>query len=903
MRILIRIWLLIALCYISYSSAFATHNRAGEITYCHISGNTYSATVTTYTRDIPGGAITHSLYLFWGDGDSSIVVKSDSTRICDSITMNHYYGTHTYSGTGTYTLSITNPNRVADVCNIVNSVNIPFSINSTIYMPDPQFYGFNCSAAFYNSPVVYAQANKPLTYNANGNDPDGDSLSYRLIAPYYDRGQQMSVPGMYTYPSGLSINAGNGEINWPNPVGCFFNCGVFNIAYEIREWRKDAYGKAKLVGIVIRDMQIIVSCIPNDPPQINPINEICIWAGTTKSVVFTASDPNLNQFIVLSANGIPFTNQVSNPASFNCIPKKGNTSGLFTWSPSCADLKAFPYQIVIHAIDSAAGTGNCGDQNGMNDLTVKLKVIPPPPINLQAVQSGNTINLSWQNPYLCTNTNKFRSFSLWRKTGCDNSILDSCQQGMQGLGYTQIASNITSYTYVDANVQRGQTYVYRVVAEFNDVSPGGYAYNKFSGHPSAPACIALKLDKPVLINASVINTDASNGSIFVRWLRPQLPDFDTLLNPPPYVFNVYRGATNGSTNTLIKTLTFSSYYSIRNNSDTSMVDTGLKTAINPYAYSIQLKTQGGVIDLGKSDAASSPWLIATPSNKALSLQVIAQTVWINDSIRIFKKNPSTGVFDSITTVLGNTYLDNNLVNGTSYCYKVKTVGRFTAPKMPSFTYNFSQELCAIPRDTVAPCAPKLSVANACSEDNVGIDDDYNHLTWTTENSPCNKDVVGYYIYYSENKDIPLQVVDTVKPATALTFKHNHQNAVSGCYAVAAFDSAYNVSPLSNIMCMENCANYELPNVFTPNGDGHNDVYHPFLPYSFIDHVEMSIYNKWGGLIFETKDPMINWDGTDQKSGKAMQTGTYYYKCRVFEIQETGIVERKKPLGGYIELVR
>ena len=131
MRILIRIWLLIALCYIGYSSAFATHNRAGEITYCHISGNTYSATVTTYTRDIPGGAITHSLYLFWGDGDSSIVVKSDSTRICDSITMNHYYGTHTYSGTGTYTLSITNPNRVADVCNIVNSVNIPFSINST----------------------------------------------------------------------------------------------------------------------------------------------------------------------------------------------------------------------------------------------------------------------------------------------------------------------------------------------------------------------------------------------------------------------------------------------------------------------------------------------------------------------------------------------------------------------------------------------------------------------------------------------------------------------------------------------------------------------------------------------------------------------------------------------------
>lgn len=883
--------------------ASATHNRAGEITYCHVSGNTYSATVTTYTRDVPGGTITHSLYLYWGDGDSSIVVKTDSTRICDSITMNHYYSTHTYAGTGTYTLSITNPNRVADVCNIVNSVNIPFSINSTIYMPDPQFYGFNCSAAFYNSPVVYAQANKPLTYNANGNDPDGDSLSYRLVAPYYDRGQQMSVPAMYTFPSGLNINPSNGEIKWNNPVGCFFNCGVFNIAYEVREWRKDAYGKAKLVGIVIRDMQIIISCIQNDPPQITPINEICMWAGTTKSVVFTASDPNSNQYIVLSANGIPFTSQVSSPASFNCIPKKSNTSGLLVWSPSCADLKAFPYQIVIHAIDSAAGTGNCGDQNGMNDLTVKVKVIAPPPINLNATPGNNLITLTWQNPYLCSTTNKFRSFSLWRKIGCDNTILDSCQQGMQGLGYTQIAANITTYSFIDVNVLRGQTYTYRVVGEFNDVSPGGYAYNKFSGHPSDPVCVSLKLDKPVLINASVINTDASKGMIFVRWIRPQLPDFDTLLNPPPYLFNIFHGPTNSNTSTLVKSYTFNSYHSIRQNSDTSFVDTALQTSIHPYAYAVQLKTQGGIIDLGKSDAASSPWLIASPSNKALSLQVIAQTVWVNDSMTIFKKNTSTGIFDSLTTVAGNIYKDNNLINGQSYCYKVKTIGHFTSPKLPRITYNFSQEICAIPHDTIAPCAPTLTVANACSDNNSGIDDEFNHLKWTMDNLPCNKDLLGYYIYYAPNSTDPLQLVDTVKPANNKSYKHNYQNAVAGCYALVAFDSAYNNSIQSNIVCMDNCSNYTLPNVFTPNGDGHNDLYHPFLPYSFIDHVEMNIYNKWGGLIFETQDPMINWDGTDQKSGKVMQTGTYYYKCRVFEIQESGVIERKKPLSGYIELVR
>ena len=101
--------------------------------------------------------------------------------------------------------------------------------------------------------------------------------------------------------------------------------------------------------------------------------------------------------------------------------------------------------------------------------------------------------------------------------------------------------------------------------------------------------------------------------------------------------------------------------------------------------------------------------------------------------------------------------------------------------------------------------------------------------------------------------------------------------------------------------MDNCPVYVLPNAFTPNGDGHNDVYHPFLPYRFIDHVDMKIFNRWGDRVFETTDPMINWDGRDGNSHKELSTGTFYYVCYLFELRVSGITKTKKPLTGFIEL--
>jgi gliding motility-associated-like protein len=52
----------------------------------------------------------------------------------------------------------------------------------------------------------------------------------------------------------------------------------------------------------------------------------------------------------------------------------------------------------------------------------------------------------------------------------------------------------------------------------------------------------------------------------------------------------------------------------------------------------------------------------------------------------------------------------------------------------------------------------------------------------------------------------------------------------------------------------------LPNAFTPNGDGKNDCF-GIKKWGFISDLEFSIFNRWGELIFFTKDPNRCWDGT------------------------------------------
>jgi hypothetical protein len=84
-----KIFLLWILLVFGCIQAMATHQRAAEITYKHISGLTYEAKIITYTYT-PSPADRPTLDIFWGDGTSSTLVRTQKNALADNITLNVY---------------------------------------------------------------------------------------------------------------------------------------------------------------------------------------------------------------------------------------------------------------------------------------------------------------------------------------------------------------------------------------------------------------------------------------------------------------------------------------------------------------------------------------------------------------------------------------------------------------------------------------------------------------------------------------------------------------------------------------------------------------------------------------------------------------------------------------------
>ena len=72
-----------------------------------------------------------------------------------------------------------------------------------------------------------------------------------------------------------------------------------------------------------------------------------------------------------------------------------------------------------------------------------------------------------------------------------------------------------------------------------------------------------------------------------------------------------------------------------------------------------------------------------------------------------------------------------------------------------------------------------------------------------------------------------------------------------------------------------CEKIVAPNAFTPNGDGINDVFKPSI-YGPVVSYTLTIYNRWGQMIFKSRDPGKGWDGT--LSGVPQPTDTYIWNC-------------------------
>ena len=116
-----------------------------------------------------------------------------------------------------------------------------------------------------------------------------------------------------------------------------------------------------------------------------------------------------------------------------------------------------------------------------------------------------------------------------------------------------------------------------------------------------------------------------------------------------------------------------------------------------------------------------------------------------------------------------------------------------------------------------------------------------------------------------------------------------------CYQITAFEQdGFSQISKSNIACVEINPTLYAPSVFTLNNDGLNDKFE--FKGIFIEQFSVSIYDRWGSLVFSSNDIDNSWDGTI--NGEPAPDGVYVYTAFGKDINQRGI-----KLNGNVTLLR
>lgn len=911
--------------------ARATHIRAGEITVerKNCQSLTFVFYITGYV-DLIGGQVTFGGgTLDFGDGSEPIVNLRENPRVQilrdeedlggeHGVGITQFRVEHTYSSNGTYIVSFNEANRNDDILNMDNSVNTKFYIESIVRI-DP-FLGCNNSPAMLIPPIDYGCVGSAFYHNPGAFDIDGDSIAFEFVTPRKAKGvvvdnyRPVNAPefGGTTEdgsgrPATLTIDPVTGDLVWDSPA----IAGEYNIAFIIKEYRQKN-NQFFLIGSVVRDMQIIIDDCDNARPELEIPDDLCVEAGTNIQELIQAFDKDGDPVLIEAFSPVfhfstsPATFQSPNPGvppSYQ--PQPGQA--IFEWQTTCDHIRDQPYLVTFKVSDDPPLGGTL-----VEFATMNVVVVAPAPKNLATVVNNDrTIDLSWDS-YSCSNAD---SLQIWRRVDSYSLNGDMCEVGMPDYaGYTlidKVSATMTSYKDDNAGNKLAfdAKYCYRIVAQF-PLPQGGESY------VSNEACGIIRADGPAITHVTVDETSETNGKITVSWRGPF--EIDQVLFPPPYSYELWRGTgLNGPADVKVMNLA----------TDTTFQDTLLNTMSSRYHYIVKL-FDSSATEVRQSAAASQVYLEPTPLEKAIELAWSSEVPWSNNSQPypmhyIYRNNVLANdagllvLYDSVNVNENKfNYVDDRapLDELTDYSYYVEAYGTYGNPKVASPQINLSQIITARPNDLIPPDAPVLNLKDLdCTEflaqQDCSFGTFWNDLYWSAVNTD---DIREYQVYFSTTGlagtfELVGSTEDTIYTHTGiLSFK--------GCYYIEAVDRSGNHSEPSNIVCNDNCPYYKLPNVFTPNDDGTNDLFRPLDENSndpnaqcprFVESVTFKLFNQWGLLLYEYKSGgensiYINWDGRD-KNGKLLAAGMYYYSAEVvFDLLPSS--GREQTLTGWVQIL-
>ena len=279
-----------------------------------------------------------------------------------------------------------------------------------------------------------------------------------------------------------------------------------------------------------------------------------------------------------------------------------------------------------------------------------------------------------------------------------------------------------------------------------------------------------------------------------------------------------------------------------------------------------------IIDANGCTAAATD-VLATPPSLLAQMNISDNVVCLPSIATV--TNASVGTFNSVLWTLSNgqSFTSNQFtLNLTSVgCIDITLL--ITNANGCTADTTISDAICVIP-------GPTAAFSTASPEIDFG----------TGELSFINNSInyIGSIWQFGDGTSATLDNPIHTYPAATI----DSYNVMLVVYdANGCTDTAYSVVESNDLVRLT------VPNGFTPNGDGLNDIFLPVVSNADqIKFYRFEVYNRWGQLVFESSKPGEGWDG--KFNGKLAQFGVYSWSVR-FEVPENDPVNA----SGHVTLIK
>ncbi|MBA3682588.1 MAG: gliding motility-associated C-terminal domain-containing protein [Bacteroidetes bacterium] len=238
------------------------------------------------------------------------------------------------------------------------------------------------------------------------------------------------------------------------------------------------------------------------------------------------------------------------------------------------------------------------------------------------------------------------------------------------------------------------------------------------------------------------------------------------------------------------------------------------------------------------------------------------------------------------------------------CGPLATTRATIYPIMGGVTTGFTYSWTAVPSVSFSTLTASLTSVNQIGEYNILVTNPANGCSTPGEVFVINGSLTGDFTPSPQTGYAPLNVSfsnssassSSTTPSSSITTAWSFGNGTSsvtanvnisptttytnaGTYSVTMYVvKGTCMDTVIKVITVELPSKLEVPNVFTPNGDGNNDVF--FLKVQNVSEIHAYIFDRWGNQVYETTSNTgnITWDGKTA-SGKDMPVGTYFYTIK------------------------